>query len=124
MSRKDSGRRSQALPIKHHLSSGGSGCSQVGSRWARQQIAPSAARAAPLLAHCTSASAVASLLSENIRPVFFFFPSFPFHLFIYLFVLLLERPTVEKKRVKRPDHEKGGRRTDGGRNLVVRWLTH
>lgn len=122
MSRKDSGRRSQALPIKHHLSSGGSGCSQVGSRWAQQQIAPSAARAAPLLAHCTSASAVASLLSENIRPLFFFF--LPFHLFIYFFVLLLERPTVEKKRVKRPDHEKGGRRTDGGRNLVVRWLTH
>lgn len=50
MSRKDSGRRSQALPIKHNLS-GGSGCSQVGSRWARQQIAVC----------CESSAAIGSL---------------------------------------------------------------
>lgn len=105
MSRKDSGRRSQALPIKHNLS-GGSSCSRVGSRWAQQQIALSAARTAPLLAHCTPASAGASLPPRNIKAVFFS----PFHFFTFTFFLL---SWVWK------ENEKGARHANGGRNLVV-----
>lgn len=92
----------------------------------REQIGPSTRRAAPApLARGTLASAGASLLPENITDVFlfcwgFFYPFFPFQLFFFSFVLLLERTAVAKKnrRVKRAKQERGGRRADGARTLV------